>query len=151
VLQTSAAVYPLISRVKSLRPFKSNLNNLISALIKTLSLTPILYATSDNTAHSTPLLPLILNWLQTMASSPLRPIRHTSTYFSLKINSALCEVAAEVSKDLALRQRQRDAEAKKGTAGAAAQKRVKDAEKKVNEIRERKAALEGFMQDIFDV
>lgn len=56
-----------------------------------------------------------------------------------------------MSKDLGLRQRQRDAEAKKGGAGAAAQKRVKDAEKKVTEVRERKAALEGFMQDIFDV
>jgi cohesin complex subunit SA-1/2 len=84
-----------------------------------------------------------------MSSSALRPIRHTSTYIALKINTALCDVAAGVSKDLSIKQRQREAEAKKG--GAAAQKRVKEAEAKVKEAHERKVKLEEYMTEIMDV
>jgi cohesin complex subunit SA-1/2 len=86
-----------------------------------------------------------------MASSPLRPIRHTSTYLALKINSALCDVAVDVSKELGLKQRQRETEAKKGKIGVAAQKRMKEAEKKITEVHERKTTLEQYMQDIFDM
>ena len=86
-----------------------------------------------------------------MSSSPLRPIRHTSSYLALKLNSALCDVAAGVSKDLSLKQRQREAEAKKAATGVAAQKRLKDAEAKVKEAHERKVRLEEYMQETFDV
>lgn len=86
-----------------------------------------------------------------MSSSPLRPIRHTSTYLSLKLNSALCDVAAGVSKDLSLKQRQREAEARKGATGAAARKRLKEAEAKVKDAHEKKTRLEEYMQETFDV
>ncbi|ORY35894.1 hypothetical protein BCR39DRAFT_512886 [Naematelia encephala] len=85
-----------------------------------------------------------------MTSSPLRPIRHTSTYLALKINSALCDVAANVTKDLSLAQRQRESEEKKGGVGAAAQKRLQDAEKRVKEAHERKVRLEEYMAQGFD-
>lgn len=86
-----------------------------------------------------------------MSTSPLRPIRHTSTYITLKINSALCDVGASISKDLSLKQRQKDAEAKKAGPSAAAKKRVADAEAKVQEVQEKKNTMEEFMQEIFDV
>lgn len=123
----------------------------VSHLITTLSLTPILYATPENTKHSSLLTGLILTWLHSMSSSPLRPIRHTSTYITLKINSALCDVAVQVNKDLSLAQRQREHEGKKGGVGAAYQKRLKDAEGRVAEQHERKMKLEEFMQETFDV
>lgn len=86
-----------------------------------------------------------------MSSSPLRPIRHTSTHIALKICSALCDVAVEVSKDLSLKQRQRDAESKKGGVTGQAKKKVAAMEEKVTESREKKEKLEEYMQEIFDV
>lgn len=94
-------------------------------------------------------MPLLLSWLHSMTSSPLRPIRHTATFIALKINSALCEAAASVSKELSIKQRQREAEAKK--TGSAAKKRLEDAEEKVKETHERKTKLEEYMQEIFNV
>lgn len=86
-----------------------------------------------------------------MASSPLRPIRHTATFITLKINSALCDAAATASNELSIKQRQREAEAKKGGSGAAGKKRLKEAEDKVKEAHERKTRLEEYMTEIFDV
>lgn len=96
-------------------------------------------------------MPLLLSWLHSMTSSPLRPIRHTATFIALKINSALCEAAASVSKELSIKQRQREAEAKKAGSNAAAKKRLEDAEQKVEETHERKTKLEEYMQEIFNV
>ena len=150
ITQTSTAIYPLTSKAKEFRSFRTNLDTLLSHLIATLSLSPILYHTTTSTSHSTPLLPLLMVWLHSMSSSPLRPIRHTSTYIALKINNALCEVAQGVTNDLGTKQRQRDAEIKKGGTGAAAQKRIREAEKKVEEEHERKVRLEEYMQETMD-
>jgi cohesin complex subunit SA-1/2 len=141
----------LIARTKESRTLKTNLNLLIPHLIKTLSLSPLLYLTADTTEYSTVLIPLLLAWLHSMSSSPLRPIRHTSTYLSLKINTALCDVAAGVSSDLSLKQRQKDAEVKKGGQSAAAQKKLKELEAKVKDARQKKERLEEYMQETFDV
>lgn len=70
---------------------------------------------------------------------------------SIKINSALCEVAADVSKDLSMKQRQREAESKKAGSGTAGQKRVKEAEKKVKEAHAMKVLLEGLLEENVDV
>ena len=56
-----------------------------------------------------------------------------------------------VSKDLSLKQRQREAEAKKTTGDAKTRReRVKEAEKKVKEAHEQKTALEDMMGDTVD-
>jgi cohesin complex subunit SA-1/2 len=80
-----------------------------------------------------------------MNTSPLRPIRHTATYIALKLCSAICEIAAEVKKDLSIKQRQKEAEVKKGS------KKVKEAEKKVTESQTRLNRLEDYLKDTFDV
>lgn len=86
-----------------------------------------------------------------MSSSALRPLRHTSTFIALKVNSALCEAGSVVSKDLDLKQRQREAEAKKTTGDAKTRReRVKEAEKKVKEAHAQKMLLEEMMTDTLD-
>jgi cohesin complex subunit SA-1/2 len=72
---------------------------------------------------------------------------------SLRINSALCDVADGVDKDFALKQRQREAEAKKKETGTAAQRkeRAKEADKKVKAAHEQKTHIEGLMQETVDV
>lgn len=58
---------------------------------------------------------------------------------------------ADVIKDLSSQQRQKEAQAGKGKGGAAEQKRIKEAEKKVKEVHERKMILEELLQEHFDV
>lgn len=140
-------MYPLISRIKALRPFKSNLSTIIQTLIETLYLTPILFDDADTTKHTVPLMPLLFTWLHSMSSSPLRPIRHTGTFIALKVTSALSQVAATASNELSLKQRQKEAEAKKGGSTAAAKRRIAEAEEKVKEAHERKARIEEYMDE----
>lgn len=149
--QTTSVIYPLVARTKEAKTFRTNLAIFVPHLIKMLFLTNIPYETDDTTPYSTPLLPLILNWLHTMSSSALRPIRHTSTHIALKICSALCDVAVDVSKDLSLKQRQKDAESKKGGATAQAKKKVAGLEEKIKEVMQKKDKLQEYMDEIFDV
>lgn len=147
-VQTNTASYPLISRSKALKPFKANLSTVAQQLVATLYLTPHLFEDNETTKHSQALMPLLIAWLLTMASSPLRPIRHTATFIVLKMNTALCDCAITVSKELSLSQRKKEAEVKKGGSTAAAKKRIAEAEKKVKEVHERKTTIEGHMDDL---
>lgn len=130
--------------------FKANLTTIVSQLVATLYLTPHLFDNATTTKHSLPLMPLLLAWLLQMSVSPLRPIRHTGTFITLKMTTALCEAAATASNELSIKQRQKEAEVKKGGSGAAAKKRVKEAEAKVKEAHARKTVLEEYMQEVFD-
>jgi len=148
--QVAAAAYPLISRSKVLKPFKNNLDLFISLLVRTMAISDTLYEEAETTSHTIPLISILLTWLNTMSSSPLRPIRHTSTYIALKIVTELCVQAGDISKELNLKQRQKDMEAKKGGVGPAFQKKMKDAEAKVKEVQGKKERLEEIMRDSFD-
>ena len=86
-----------------------------------------------------------------MSSSTLRPIRHTSTHLTLKVCSALCDVAAKVSSELSLKQRQRDAEEKKGGKGPAAKKKLASLAADVKASHEKKTLLEGYLQESFSM
>jgi cohesin complex subunit SA-1/2 len=148
--QAMAAAYPLISRAKNLKPFKINLDLFISLLIKTMAISDTLFEEAETTSHTIPLISILLTWLNTMSSSPLRPIRHTSTYMALKVVTELCSQAGELGKELNLKQRQRDMEAKKSGVGPAYQKKMKEIEAKVKEVHDKKARLEELMRESFD-
>ncbi|KAL7422630.1 cohesin complex subunit [Cryptotrichosporon argae] len=143
-VKTNAATYPLINR-KIAKTFKSNLDSVVSHLITTLSLGPLLYETSVKTTRSAPILTVLLAWLHVMTTSPLRPIRHTSTYITLKINSALCQITAKVVKEISLKKRQREADNKKGG------KRSKEVDSTVKEAEARKEVLHENMREISSV
>ena len=115
-----------------------------------MAISGILYQQNDTTNHTIPLISIINTWLNTMITSPLRPIRHTATYFGIKIVTELCNQAVDVTKELSLKQRQKDMEAKKGGTGQAYQKKLKDAENKVKEVHENKMRLEELMKESFD-
>ena len=115
-----------------------------------MAISGVLYQQNDTTNHTIPLISIINTWLNTMMTSPLRPIRHTATYIGIKIVTELCNQAGDVSKELSLKQRQKDMEAKKGGTGQAYQKKLKDAENKVKEVHENKTRLEELMKESFD-
>ncbi|GMK54854.1 hypothetical protein CspeluHIS016_0114400 [Cutaneotrichosporon spelunceum] len=148
-VNNNTATYPLISKAKQLRAFKPNLSSVVQHLIESLKLSGLIYEDNESTKHSQAIMPLLLAWLGSMSSSPLRCIRHTSTFIGLKVHSALCDAAAQVNKDLSVKQRQKEAEVKK--SGPAAKKRAKDAEDKVKESHSYKVRLEEHMKEIFDV
>lgn len=133
-----------------MKPFRNNLNHFLHHLIITLSASPLLYQTPTHTPkgvkHVNPLVHVMLTWLISMSSCHYRPIRHTATYIALKLKSAFCEIAIQVSKGLGVAQRQRDAEAKK----AAKSSRLADAEKRVKESHEKKMQLELYMDEVLD-
>lgn len=115
-----------------------------------MAISDILYQDSHTTTHTIPLISVLNTWLNTMITSPLRPIRHTATYIGIKIVTELCNQAGDVSKELSLKQRQKDMESKKGGSGQAYQKKLKDAENKVKEVHEKKTRLEELMKESFD-
>jgi len=109
-----------------------------------------MYETEDTTSHSAPIMTLLISWLHTMSDSPLRSMRHTCTRLSLKVCTALCDVAAAISSELSLKQRQRDAEAKKGAQGPTAKKRLADLEAKCKESQTKKELLDEMLTKTLD-
>lgn len=88
-----------------------------------------------------------------MSSSQLRAFRHTATVIALEVETALCEVAAEVEKEAEVVSRQREGERKrkKGkTDASTATARDKDLEKKADEVRERRKKLSEFLKEFVD-
>jgi cohesin complex subunit SA-1/2 len=69
------------------------------------------------------------------------------TFIALQVTSALCRVAATITKELGIKQRQKEAEIKKAGTTAAGKRRVAEAENAVKEIHERKTRIEEYMQE----
>ena len=85
-----------------------------------------------------------------MSSSQLRSFRHTATVLALEVETALCDVAAAVDKEMSTTERQLEAEKKrKGVKGKPAA-RVKELEQKADEIRERRDNLTETLKALTD-
>jgi cohesin complex subunit SA-1/2 len=84
-----------------------------------------------------------------MSSSQLRSVRHTATVVAMDLESALCEVAAEVEKEVVIIARQREGE-KKRAGNAKGKGRQKEFEGKAEEVRERKNKLNEYLREFFD-
>lgn len=91
-------------------------------------------------------------WVVAMSSSHLRAFRHTATVIALEVETALCEVAAELEKEAETNSRQKGGEQKrkakaKQTAPTA---REKEIDAKGNIIRERRGKLAEFLKEFVD-
>lgn len=84
-----------------------------------------------------------------MSSSQLRSVRHTATVVAMDLESALCEVAAEVEKEVVIVARQREGE-KKRAGNAKGKGRAKEFEGKAEEVRERRNKLNEYLREFFD-
>lgn len=137
--QATLLQYPLTSKSKALKKFRSSLSLFLNKLITSSAASDILY---DETFSST-----LQAWLTSLSSSKIRSFRHTSTVISLAIVSALAEVSVAVDKEFGLASRAKEAEEKKGRKDKS---RLKDLDKNVNEVHERKDKVEVFMEEWFD-
>ncbi|KAJ9406059.1 hypothetical protein DTO045G8_6167 [Paecilomyces variotii] len=125
--------YPLISRAKEFRNFRSTLEEFSENIIQTLHHSSILYedkALTDN----------IFTWVGTISDSNLRPYRHTATLVSLSMSSALCDIAHEVTSTIATSRKQFEAEKRKKTANkgrmTAIQQAIQEGQEKLEKIDE---------------
>lgn len=131
--------YPLASRSKPFKKFRSSLTSFLTRLFVTTASTEILY---DDTFN-----PLFQAFLTSLSSSKIRAFRHTSTVVALGCIASLSEVAVTVNKEFSQASRAVEAEGKKGKKDKG---RLKDLTKLRDEVHERKVKLEGYLTEIFE-
>ena len=102
------------------------------------------------TLYTSDLLMTVQAWVVAMSSSQLRSFRHTATVIALEIETALCDVAANVEKEAELVTRQREGERKRKAAKGAASGREKEFEAKAAEVKERRTKLAEYLKEFFD-
>jgi len=139
--QENTPLYPLASKLIVFKKFHKQLSEFLHRLISASAELGSLY-TSD-------LLPTLQTWVVAMSSSQLRSLRHTATVIAMELENALCDVAAEVEKEVVVVARQREGE-KKRAGKAKGKAREKEFEGKAEEVRERKNKLSEYLRDFFD-
>ena len=131
--------YPLISKSKDYKKFRSSLWEFMQRLIEATAVSEILF---DDIFCET-----FQSWLVAASSSKLRAFRHTSTFIILLLVEALCETAVQVSDDFASIKRQKAAEETKKKTDKA---RLKELELRVKTMQVKKLKLEEYFKDIFE-
>nr|WJN25054.1 sister chromatid cohesion subunit [Moesziomyces parantarcticus] len=131
--------YPIISRSKTFKSFRKSLNDFLHRLVMSAYDAEILTADGFMEPYQA--------WVSAMSSSSLRSFRHTATVIALWTISALSEVGAQASKDLATATKQRDAEKKKARSDKS---RLKDLESKLVESRKLKARLDEYINEFIN-
>ncbi|KAG8818564.1 hypothetical protein FRC17_010784 [Serendipita sp. 399] len=132
--------YPLSSKSPVFRKFRKSLAEFINRLIVSSAELGSLYA-SD-------LMPTLQAWVAPLSSSQLRSFRHTATMIALHMETALCQVAASVDKELLTLSRQKEAErAKKGARNKG---REQELDSNIERVRATQKTLKEYLQDIFN-
>ncbi|TFK31727.1 hypothetical protein BDQ12DRAFT_93119 [Crucibulum laeve] len=140
--QENTPVYPLTSKLTIFKKFRKSLSEFIERLITSSADLGVLY-TSD-------LMVTLQPWVTTMSSSQIRSFRHTATVIALEVESALCDVAAAVDRELVVVTRQREGERKRKGTGKGGNARDKELETKMKEIREHRSQLDDFIKEFID-
>lgn len=129
--------YPIASRRKESRKFRSSFSEFWKKLIQTCS-KQIVY---DNF-----LLPHLIFWLVHISRSTLRAFRHTSTVASFEISKALIKIANDLKTQLETNERLAKAEKKKNRNSS----KYKDLSKKSSNISKKISTIEEHLLSIFN-
>ena len=128
--------YPIVSKSKTFKSFRRSLHEFLQRIISSAYEAEVL--TADGFMET------FQAWVSAMSSSSLRSFRHTATVIALWTISAINEVSAQATKDLATATRQRDAEKKKARADKS---RLQELERKVQDARRLKASLDEYINE----
>ncbi|ETM41884.1 hypothetical protein, variant 1 [Phytophthora nicotianae] len=101
-LEKANGEYPLMSRGRGMRKFQRKFEEFWEVFVKECYESEILF--TSEIANN------FIDWLTTLSSSELRPIRHTATVAVLAFSNSLVRTAANISKQLAIAMRQLNAE-----------------------------------------
>ncbi|KAG6811622.1 hypothetical protein H0H92_006586 [Tricholoma furcatifolium] len=140
--QDDSPIYPLTSKLPVFKKFRKSLSEFIERLIATSADLGPLY-TSD-------LMETLQTWVIAMSSSQIRSFRHTATVVALEVETALCDVAANVEKEAEVVSRQREGEKKRKSTNKGTGVRDKELEAKSHEIRKRRTKLTEFLKEFVD-
>jgi cohesin complex subunit SA-1/2 len=126
------------------KKFRVHLSEFVSRLIASSADTGSLYK-SD-------LMGTLQTWVIAMNSSQIRSFRHTATVVALELQSALCDVARKVEKEVETVGRQREGEKKRRAAKGGNDKmgggvRDKELERKMREVNGRKTKVTEFINE----
>ena len=132
--------YPIASKSPIFRKFRKSLAEFVTRIISSAAELGALYA-SD-------LIPVLQAWIVPLSGSQIRSFRHTATVIALYMETALCQVAASVDKELQVLSRQKEGERKK--AGGRSKGREQELDTKTNEVNTRRATLKEHLKDIFN-
>ncbi|GAA6013136.1 hypothetical protein JCM11491_005192 [Sporobolomyces phaffii] len=135
--QGSDHAYPLISKSKGYKKFRSSLSQFFLKLLTTAS-EDILFSTSFYEHFQF--------WTHALSSSQIRALRHTATVIVLLSIDALTILEDGIRKEHSQAMRAKEAEEKRGRKDKS---RLKDMEKQVQEIHERLEAVEAFEEEAY--
>ncbi|GAA6003229.1 hypothetical protein JCM10207_001811 [Rhodosporidiobolus poonsookiae] len=134
--QESNHAYPLISKSKGYKKFRSSLSQFLTKLV--------LLAADDSLLYTSSFFTHFTSWVHALSSSQIRALRHTATVIVLQLVGALSELHVAVEKEHAQAVRAKEAEEKKGRKDKA---RLKDMQRQVEERHERLEVVEGFTDE----
>ena len=104
-LQDESPIYPLTSKLPTFKKFRKSLAEFLHRLVAASAETNLMYTTV--------FIDVFKHWVAAMSSSQLRSFRHTATVLALEVETALCDVAASVEKEMSTTERQVEAERKR--------------------------------------
>jgi hypothetical protein len=132
--------YPIASKSPIFRKFRKSLAEFVTRLISSSAELGSLYA-SD-------LIPILQAWIVPLSGSQIRSFRHTATVIALYMETALCQTAAAVDKELQVLSRQKEGERNKKAGRSKA--RESELDTKTKEVNTRRATLKEHLKDIFN-
>ncbi|KIM27792.1 hypothetical protein M408DRAFT_329747 [Serendipita vermifera MAFF 305830] len=132
--------YPIASKSPIFRKFRKSLAEFITRLITSAAELGALYASE--------LMSVLQAWIVPLSGSQIRSFRHTATVIALYIETALCQVAASVDKELQVLSRQKEGERSKAAGRSKGREQELDA--KTKEVNTRRATLKEHLKDIFN-
>ncbi|KAL4146913.1 hypothetical protein PRNP1_010669 [Phytophthora ramorum] len=101
-LEKGNGEYPMVSRGKGMKKFQRNFEEFWEVFVKECNESEILFTSEIATNF--------IDWLTSLSSSEIRPIRHTTTVAVLTLSNSLVRTAATISEKLAIATRQLIAE-----------------------------------------
>lgn len=138
LMQQQITDYPLISKSKSTKSFRSLLTGFFNALIHLTHTTDILYNDPALMEH-------VHRWVATLSSASLRPFRHTATTVCLALQAGLVEVGAILDNRITSIEQQLQA-SKRGKNKAKAQ----EMQRALDEANNYRDACGNYIRDFFD-
>lgn len=139
-IQETMPTYPIASKSPIFRKFRRSLAEFVTRLISSSAELRSLYA-SD-------LIPILQAWIVPLSGSQIRSFRHTATVIALYMETALCQAAAAVDKELQVLSRQKEGERNKKAGRSKA--RESELDTKTKEVNTRRATLKEHLKDIFN-
>ncbi|KAF4150115.1 STAG domain-containing protein [Phytophthora infestans] len=137
-LEKANGEYPLMSRRKGKKKFQRHFDEFWEFFVKECYESEILF--TSEIANN------FIDWLTTLSSSELRPIRHTTTVAVLALSNSLVRTAASISEQLAIATRQLNAEMNSpaSTPGAGKSPNIR----KVALLKDNRAVCENRLQQV---